>query len=150
MFPQSLVSEGVSKDHVDHLEDIFSPSLLNRFDMHIVAKFVTLRNARVEDFDLTRVINRLKLDEHVSKFLPLLKLPLHLDFFVFFKFLVNSLNRAIEHFKFALGDRLGHGKATGELAHLDLICHAFVNNSGWHAKNGLNLTLLRHFLQNLN
>ncbi len=77
---------------MDHLEDIFSPSLLDRFNVDVVAKLVTLRNTGVGDLDLTGVIHRLEHDEHIGKFLPLLKLPLHLDFFVFFDFLVDSLN----------------------------------------------------------
>jgi len=108
---------------VDHLKDVLSPASLDGFNLNAVAEGVVVRDVRVVDLDLARVVEVFESHHTVRILGPLLELPLHLNLFVFFDLLVNALDGPIEHLKFALGHRFRHCETARELADLNLVSH---------------------------
>ena len=89
---KSLISKGIAKDPVNHLEDVVVPPLLNVFYVDMVTIGVMSWDVCVTHFDLARIIEADKIDYHIGVFRPLLKLPFHLDLYILLNLLVNPLN----------------------------------------------------------
>ena len=98
----SFVSKGVTEDHMDHLEDVLSPSLLNLLHIDEVCEGVVGGDVGVRHCDLARIVESMEVNHDIGKLRPLLELPLHHNFFVFDKLFVDTLNTAVEHLKFTL------------------------------------------------
>ena len=105
----SLLAEGVAEHVVDHLEDVVLPALLDVLYMDVAAEAVVRRNVGEGDIDFAWVIKRDEIDDTVCVLFPLLKLPFHADFLVFYDFLVDALDRAVEHLQLATYLDLWHG-----------------------------------------
>lgn len=75
----SLVAERVTKDLVNHFENVLSPATLDRIHLHVVTKAVAIWDVRELDVDFARVIKGDEFYDAVRVVLPFLELPLHLD-----------------------------------------------------------------------
>ena len=134
---------------MDHLEDVLAPPRLDGLHLDQVAVVVALWDVGVHHLHLARVVERSKGDEHVSVVGPIFELPLHLNLCVLLDLFVHTLDRPIEHLELATGLRVRHGQTPSELANLELISHALVDDGGGHAKTSCYFSLLSRHLFNL-
>ena len=127
------------------LKNILFPSILNRIDMHKVAKLIMLRDVLKLNHDVYGACT-IERYQAVRKIGPFFKLPFHLDFLVLFKGDVLSLNRVTKHLVLTTDLDFSDAGRLSKLAKLHLVGKRLVDDRRRTVVGNLNFSLLNHIL----
>lgn len=131
---------------MNFLENVFTPSILQSFQVYIVTEWVVLRN--LSKFHCHIVFWAAFGEDYAAKgeCWPVPELPLQFDALIWSYLDVLALDHAIEHHILASRLWLAYTRRLGELAHGHLISQAFVDELCRAIITHFDLSLLRHKL----